>query len=469
VSDPVRYARAIEVVRQVSDAIVVATAPDMNVSTTLAALESSEDVSAVSDAYRAVGPDTVAKLLFTSGSTDEPKAVINTQRMLCSNQEARAQLWPFLQDTPPVLVDWLPWSHTFGGNFNVNFVLRHGGTLYIDGGRPAGPLFEQTVQNLREISPTVYSNVPRGYDMLVTALRADKALCETFFARLQVIFYAAAALPQHLWDGLQELALQTLGEPVALVSAWGSTETAPLVTDCHFQAEHSGVIGIPVPGCELKLVASGEKLEVRVRGPNVTPGYWRRPDLTASHFDAEGFYCIGDAVRFVDSNAPEKGLSFDGRVSEDFKLDTGTWVNVGMLRVKAIAALAPIAQDIVLTGHDRRDVGFLIFPNFAACRQLCADLAPDATSEQVLQHPHVRARVVQGLANLRAEGKGSSMFATRALLLAEPPTIDDGEVTDKGYINQRAVLKRRARFVEALYATPSPPGVIVLATSKDSA
>jgi feruloyl-CoA synthase len=466
-ADSIRYGRALQAAREVSDAVLVTT--DRNIlpgrALRLSDLEASPDPVAVNDAYLAIGPDTVAKLLFTSGSTDEPKGVINTQRMLCSNQQARAQLWRFLSDTPPVLVDWLPWSHTFGGNFNFNSVVWHGGTLYIDDGRPAPGLFGHTVRNLTQIAPTIYLNVPRGYDMLVGALRKDAALRTSFFSRLQVIYYAASALPQNLWEALRDLAIQAVGEPVPLLSGWGSTETSPLATDCHYQAERSGVIGLPIPGTEIKLVPNGGKLEARVRGPNVTPGYWKRPDLTASHFDEEGFYKIGDAVRLFDASAPERGVCFDGRVAEDFKLDSGTWVNVGMLRVKAIAALEPVAQDIVLTGHDMPAIGFLIFPNLAACRTLCPDLPPDAPPKKVLRHVQVRTRVAAGLASLRAEGGGSSTFATRALLLAEPPDLDASEITDKGYINQRAVLRRRAALVQVLQATSEHPDVISIASS----
>ena len=303
--------------------------------------------------------------------------------------------------------------------------------------------------------------MPRGYDMLVAALKADGELRRSFFSRLEIVFYAAAALPPHLWDALTTLAVETVGRPVVLTSSWGSTETAPLAVDCNFQATQSGVIGLPVPGTELKLVPNGGKLEVRVRGPNVTPGYWKRPDLTAAHFDEEGFYRIGDAVRFVDPARPEQGLLFDGRVAEDFKLDSGTWVNVGMLRVKAIAALAPVAQDIVITGHDRPAIGFLVFPNVVACRQLAASTPPDAPIETLLADPAVRSAVHRGLENLRAEGLGTSGYATRALLLSEPPSIDQGEITDKGYLNQRAVLTARAALVTALHGD-ADPRVIVL-------
>ena len=331
-------------------------------------------------------------------------------------------------------------------------MLRNGGTLYVDDGRPAPGLFEKTLANLREVAPTAFFNVPRAYDMLVTALRTDEALRRNFFSRLQLIFYAAAALPQHLWDALIELAEQTVGEHVVLTSSWGSTETAPMVTNCHFQATQAGVIGNPAPGCELKLVPSSGKLEVRVRGPNVTPGYYRRPDLTTECFDEEGFYRIGDAVRFVDEAHPERGLLFDGRVAEDFKLSTGTWVNVGGLRVKGLAALAPVAQDIVVTGHDRDEIGFLVFPNVPECRKLCGDLAADAPVGAVLVHLAVRDRIQGGLRKLVGEGTGTSTYATRALLMAEPPSIDAGEITDKGYINQGAVLAQRDRLVQALYA-----------------
>jgi feruloyl-CoA synthase len=419
------------------------------------------DDEAVERAFAAVRPDTVAKLLFTSGSTGEPKGVVTTQRMLCANEQAKAQLWPFLGRSPPIIVDWLPWSHTFGGSHNFNLVLSSGGTLYIDGGRPVAPFFEQTIASLREVAPTVYFNVPRGYDLLVQALRTDDTLRGNFFSRLQVIFYAAAALPQHLWEALDSLALETTGERIVLVSAWGSTETAPLATSCHFRAERSGVIGLPIPGCELKLLPNGDKLEVRVRGPHVTPGYWKLPGLTAAHFDGEGYYCIGDAVRFVDPERPECGLLFDGRVSEDFKLDTGTWVNVGMLRVQAIEALAPIAQDVVIAGRDRREIGLLVFPHVGACRALCPDLPADASVDDVLAHATVFNRLKQGLAVLKTRGGGSSTYATRALLLTEPPSIDAGEITDKGYINQRAVLARRAAFVDALYSN-APDSTAIL-------
>ncbi|MFI0398935.1 MAG: feruloyl-CoA synthase [Thiolinea sp.] len=420
------------------------------------------DEAAVIVAFEQVTPDTIAKFLFTSGSTGAPKAVINTQRMLCSNQQAKAQAWPFLKTEKPVLVDWLPWSHTFGSNHNFNMVLSHGGTLYLDEGKPVPGLLAKTVKNLREISPTVYFSVPRAYDMLIPLLREDQALRENFFRHLRYIFYAGAALPQHLWTAMQELAASIPGCETMLVSSWGSTETAPMATDCHFQAERSGVVGIPVPGTTLKLVPNAGKLEVRVKGPNVFPGYWKNPEATEKAFDADGFYMIGDAMKFVDANRPELGLLFDGRVSEDFKLLTGTWVHVGAIRVAGIDALKPIAQDIVVTGHDRSTVGFLVFPNLPECRRLCPELPADATTETVLAHPAVRTCVTQGLRSMRAQGTGSSMFASNALLMAEPPSAEAGEITDKGYLNQRLVLNRRAHLVNALYAEQPDQNVIQL-------
>jgi feruloyl-CoA synthase len=404
----------------------------------------------VAKAFAAVTPDSIAKFLFTSGSTGTPKAVINTQRMLTSSQQAKAQTWAFLAEARDlVILDWLPWSHTFGANHNFNLVLRNGGTLYVDGGKPAPGLFATSLANLRSVMPTVYFNVPRGFDMLIAALRGDDELRRRFFGEVKFAFYAGAALPQNLWDALEELSLTTSGRALPMVSAWGSTETSPLATDCHFQAERSGNIGVPIPGTELKLVPSGDKLEVRVRGPNVTPGYWKAPELTAQAFDADGFYLIGDAVTFADPDRPELGLFFDGRVAEDFKLNSGTWVSVGTLRVAGITALAPLAQDIVISGHGGDEVRFLIFPNIAACRGH-AGLPDSADVKDVIGHDRVRAAIAQGLAKLKAQSGNSSGHATRALLLAEPASVDGGEITDKGYINQRAVLTRRVSAVAAL-------------------
>jgi feruloyl-CoA synthase len=451
VSSPKQFAPALAAIRSLHRAAIVSGGADSGDAIPFRQIAATPETDAVDAAFFAVEPDTIAKFLFTSGSTGTPKAVINTQRMLTSSQQAKAQTWLFLENARDdlVILDWLPWSHTFGANHNFNLVLRNGGTLYIDGGKPAPGLFATSLANLRDVIPTVYFNVPRGFDMLIAALDSDDELRHRFFSGVKFAFYAAAALPQNLWDGLQEMSIKTVGRALPMVSAWGSTETSPLATDCHFQAERSGNIGVPIPGTELKLVPSGDKLEVRVRGPNVTPGYWKAPELTAQAFDAEGFYLIGDAVTFADPDRPEKGLFFDGRISEDFKLNSGTWVSVGALRLAGIAALAPLAQDIVVSGHGREDVRFLVFPNIAACRVL-AGLPDSAGVDEVIGNEKVRGAIAAGLAKLRARNGGSSGHATRALLLAEPASVDGGEITDKGYINQRAVLNRRSADLNEL-------------------
>jgi len=408
----------------------------------------------------ATGADTIAKFLFTSGSTGQPKAVINTHGMLTANQQQIAQIWPFLSEEPPVLVDWLPWNHTFGGNHNFNLALRHGGMFFIDQGRPTPDLIGETIRNVSEISPTIYFNVPAGYAALLPRLERDDALAKKSFARLRFIFYAGAALPQDLWTRLEAVALRTSGERIPLTSSWGTTETAPLATAAHFLIDRAGPIGVPAPGVELKLVPNGAKLEIRVRGPNVTPGYWGRSDLTAAAFDADGFYQPGDAVRFADATDPAKGLVFDGRLAEDFKLTSGTWVHVGALRVRLLAATSPVLQDAVIAGADRAAIALMGWLSAAGCRTLIGDGAP-ATLAELARHPVVRDHIRRSLAEWNAAHAGSSERVARVLLLPDAPSIDGNEITDKGYINQRLALERRAAEVARLFAAEPDDEVIV--------
>jgi feruloyl-CoA synthase len=390
----------------------------------------------VMQAFENLHPDDTAKFLLTSGSTGHPKVAINTHRMLCANQQMISQTWRFLKREKPVLLDWLPWSHTFGGNHNLNMVLCHGGTLFIDDGRPVPGAIEKTVRNLKECSPNIHFNVPRGLDMLMGFFEDDLEFAKKVLAPLRAVFYAGAALPQASWQRLQGIARKVREEPLWLTTSWGATETAPAVTSAHWMLEGAGCIGLPLPGTELKFIPNGEKLELRVRGVNIFPGYRGQPKLSADAFDEEGYYKIGDAGFLVDPERPEKGVMFNGRVAEDFKLTTGTWVSVGTLRVKLVSALAPLATDAVITGHDRDEIGALVFLSPAG-----QALAPEA----------LRDKVQQALLELK-RGGGSSQCPGRVLLMTEPANADAGEITDKGYINQRAVLSRRAVEVATLYA-----------------
>ena len=416
---------------------------------------------AVNRAFDAVGPETVAKVLFTSGSTGACKGVINTHRMLCSNQKSLALVWPFIEKTRPLLLDWLPWNHTFGGNHNFTLVLRNGGVMYIDAGKPLPELIEQTIDNLREVSPTMYFNVPAGYSMLLPYLEDDKVLCEHFFRNLKLLMFAAAALPKDLWERLERLSVAVLGRKIPITSAWGTTETAPLATTAHFPIEDIANIGIPVPGVSVKMLPFGDKMELRVKGPNITPGYHRRSELTAKMFDEEGYYLAGDAGSLVDPLDPARGILFDGRITEDFKLMTGTWVSAGTVRVNAIAAASPLVRDAVVTGSNRPDIGLLAWLNDAAGEQFLTGSGQPLSLPLIL-NPVIRARLVKDLAGYNIRNPGSSRCIRRIILMSEPPEIDAGEITDKGYINQRAVQDRRADLVERLYAESPDPEVILL-------
>jgi feruloyl-CoA synthase len=408
----------------------------------------------VDAAMAATGPDMIVKFLFTSGSTKLPKAVINTQRMWCANQQQMRQSMPVLTEEPPVLIDWLPWNHTFGGNHNFGLTLYNGGTLYIDEGKPTPALIGETLRNLREIAPTLYFNVPTGFEAIANAMKTDDALRRNFLSRVKMFFYAGAALAQPVWDSLYESEEREIGERIVMTSGLGMTESSPyglFVTSPNVKA---GDLGVPTPGLELKLVPTDGKVEIRYRGPNITPGYWRSPEATAEAFDNEGFFCTGDAVKWIDENDPHQGLRFDGRIAEDFKLATGTFVSVGPLRARIIGAGAPYIQDAVLTGLNLKEVGAMIFPT-AAVRTL-SGLGPDASMDEVLASEPVLAHFQNVVDDLAILATGSANRIARLIVLATPPSIDLGEITDKGSINQRAVLKHREALVTALHNDTAP-------------
>ena len=436
-----------DVVPRDSELVVCRNAPLDRPSVSFAEVVATPATSAVDDAQAATGPDTVAKILFTSGSTGVPKGVITTQRMLTSNQQMLREVFRFFVDEPPVICDWLPWHHTFGGSHNVGLVLYNGGTLYIDRGKPMPGAFDESLRNLREIAPTVYFNVPKGYELLVQHLAADQAFCRHFFSRLRMAFYAAAGLPQSIWDEFDRLAIGTTGARMPMLTGLGSTETAPFALCAGQSNTRAGVVGLPVAGVELKLAPVNHKLEARIRGPNVTPGFWGEPEHTRAAFDEEGYYRMGDALTFIDPQDPGAGFLFDGRIAEDFKLSTGTWVSVGPLRTKFLMHSAPWVKDVVIAGHNRDEVTALIFPDPDGLTKLDAGGRTREVFEELLR-------------DFARQSTGSSNRVVRAIVLREGPSMDGGEITDKGSLNQAAVLKRRAALVEQLYADPVPEGVI---------
>jgi len=463
VDDGRRYERALKAVWRGEEAIVFhSSAPDGFPCISVSNIETSADFSRVEQANDEVGPDTVAKVLYTSGSTGLPKGVITTHRMLCANQKMIAHALPCLAEAPPILCDWLPWHHTFGGSHNFGIVLYHGGTLFVDSGKPIPELFEETIRNLRDIAPTVYFNVPRGYELLVQRLRGDTELRAKFFSRLQLLFFAAAGLGQHVWDELQDIAYLTCGEEILMVTALGATETAPGALYTGAEGAASGHVGLPVPGIQLKLVPAGESLELRLRGPSITPGYWRRPELKDMVFDEEGYYRSGDAIRFLDPAQPLKGFLFDGRLDEDFKMATGTWVRVGALRMQILAHFGDILQDVVIAGPDRHYLAALLFPALGPCRKLCSGLPADAVPGELLCHTEVVRVFQERLNSLAAFSTGHSTCIMRAMFADTPPSIEKMEITDKGSINQRMILKNRAEQFEELFRRPLSPGVFVV-------
>ncbi|MBV8510764.1 MAG: feruloyl-CoA synthase [Xanthobacteraceae bacterium] len=465
VSDGAPFARAIEaMVPSDVELVVTRNPPSGRRATMFAELADATPTAAVDAAHADVGPDTIAKFLFTSGSTGHPKGVINTQRMLCSNQAMILAALRYFEDEPPVVLDWAPWHHTAGGNHDVYLVLYNGGSFYVDDGKPMPGQIEATVRNLRDVSPTWYFNVPKGFEALLPYLQRDVDLRQSFFRDLKVLWFAAAAVSQYVSDEYERLARETVGRHIPFLTGLGSTETAPFAIGRTWPTQRATNMGLPAPGLELKLIPNSGKLEARLRGPNITPGYWREPQLTANAFDDENYYKLGDALAFEDPDDPGKGLVFDGRIAEDFKLATGTWVATGRLRGLLNNAFAPYVRDVVLTAPDRDYLGALLFPDPEACRALAPDLKGDLAA--LVSDPRVRREFQTRLDTLAREATGSSNRVLRAMVLEEPPLMDAGEATDKGSINQRNVLKRRAAVVDELYAEPPSPRVITTTEQK---
>lgn len=461
--DGQQYAKAIQAIVPPDVELVFARNPiEGRKSVSFDHLAATIPTDAVEDAHDKVGPDTIAKFLFTSGSTGMPKGVINTQRMWCSNQIMIRSAVQFFQDEPPVVLDWAPWHHTAGGNHDVGLALYNGGTFYIDEGKPLPGAIEHTVRNLKDVAPTWYFNVPKGFEALLPFFRADEQLRRNFFSRLKVLWYAGAAIAQHVYDEYQQLAVQTSGERVLFLTGLGSTETAPFAMSRMWESSFGVNMGLPARGSTLKLVPSGGKLEARFKGPHITPGYWRQPDLTAKAFDEEGFYKIGDALKFEDEGNPIQGLLFDGRIAEDFKLGTGTWVSVGPLRASFISHFAPYVRDVVIGGADRDYIAVIIIPDVDSLRAFAPELPRSAGAAEVLDHAAVKAKFKELLTSFAKASTGSSNRVMRLILLPEPPSLDVGEITDKGSINQRAVLSHRKAMVEEMYSDPPSSRVITI-------
>jgi feruloyl-CoA synthase len=441
--------------------VVKSNPPSGRASRLFSELAATPVTAAVVQAHDAVTPDTIAKVLFTSGSTGMPKGVITTNRMMACNQEMIRTALAFLKDEPPVLLDWMPWNHVAGSSHNTGIAFYNGGSFYIDDGQPTPAKIGNTLRNLHEVQPTVYLTVPKGYEFLVAAFDEDHEVRRKFFSRMKLMQYAGASLSQHVFDGMDRAARAELGQRVMIITGYGSTETAPFAFTTTWPVQEAGHIGLPAAGMEIKLVPNGDKMELRLKGPNVTPGYWRDDEKTREAFDEEGFYKIGDAIKPADEDDISKGFVFDGRVSEDFKLSTGTWVNFANVRKAVIGACAPLIRDVVLTGADRNHLGALIFPDFEACARH-AGLPAGTDPAQIAEHAAVSDKFAADLAALASRATGSSNHVARAHVMIAPPDIDKGEVTDKGSINQRAVLAARKALVEALYAEPVPVGVLDL-------
>ena len=459
VSDGKKYEKALHAVAKDAEVVAVSNLPNAMKVTMFKNLVSTKPTSAINNAFNNIYPDTIAKILFTSGSTGLPKGVINTHGNISANWQQITQTFPFLKDEGLEFIDWLPWNHTFGGNHNFGLTVYNGGSLYIDDGNPTPSGITTTVANLRERQPTVYFNVPKGFEDLLPYFKKDEELRKQFFANLKMLFYAGAGMPQHVWEAWEQLAVETIGKKILMGTGLGCTEACPSALFASEPGGFAGLLGVPVPGLELKLVPVSGKLEARYRGKNIFPGYWRQPEITAKVFDEEGFYCTGDALKFVDANDANKGMIFDGRIAEDFKLNTGTWVSAGVLRAQMIAAGNGLIQDVVITGHDNEFIGAIVFPGIDYCKRLTGLNNSQSTTELIL-HPVTKAKLQEVLNELAKKSTGSATLIKRALFADFTLSMDKGEITDKGSVNQRMIIQNHPEAIEKLYAAKGSDEVV---------
>ncbi|MBN8442439.1 MAG: AMP-binding protein [Thauera sp.] len=462
-----RYARALASVKSLAGARVLsdAVAPDADIAVDelFADVLRTAPTAAVDAAVAKVGLDSIARLLLTSGSTGAPKAVTVTQRNMIASGTLWDQCWPFLGKRPLVLVDWLPWNHTAGANGSFNMVLRHGGTLYIDDGKPMPELVDRTIANLRRFQPSIMVNVPRGLEMLVARMEDDPSIADAIFPNLDVIVYGGASLPPNTWLKLEEFSARATGRRIPVLSSLGSTETTTPATLTWWPPQVIGTIGLPAPGVEAKLVPVGNRMEIRFRGQNITTGYFGDDQANRDAFDEEGYLRTGDAVTFITPDEPRHGLQYAGRIAENFKLTTGTWVSVAHVRGHVLGHTHPWLTDLVCTGHDADELGALLFPNADQLRKRLPGLE-GLTATELATHPLVKQTLADALRAHNEAYRASSTRIARALILDRPPCIDAGEITDKGHINQRGVLANRADSVRRLYAATAadcPPDCLL--------
>ncbi len=448
VGDPVVFAPALKAAGQGVNVIASKTNPEHADLLTLDQVINTPVSPEVETAYESIQGDTVAKILFTSGSTGAPKGVINTHGNITTNWQQITQTFSFLKEDGLEFVDWLPWNHTFGGNHNFGLALYHGGTLYLDDGNPTPEGISKTVRNLRERKPTVYFNVPKGFEELIPYLRKEDSLRQQFFSNLKMLFYAGAGMPQHTWDALEELAMETIGEKILIGTGLGCTESSPSALFSSKPGGFAGLLGVPVPGLTLKLVPTSGKLEARYKGGNVFPGYWRQPELTRAAFDEEGFYRTGDALKFSNPDDPNAGFLFDGRLTEDFKLSTGTWVHAAQLKARIIAAGAGLIQHVVLTGSDRPYIGALVFLHPVEVQKILKDPYDRMT---YATHPLITEKINSLLDDLAGESSGSSNRIEKMIVADIELNLDKGEITDKGTINPAKIIQNHPEFVERIY------------------